>query len=55
MLVPKIENKIYALNYLIASKPPNTGEPITTAKVTIIPNAAITIPKRLFIQNMGLF
>lgn len=35
-------------NYLIASKPPNTGEPIITAKVTMSPKAAITIPKRLF-------
>ena len=42
-------------NYLIASKPPNAGEPIITAKVTMSPKAAITIPKRLFIQNAFVF
>ena len=43
------------LDYLIASKPPNAGEPIITAKVTIIPKAVITIPKRLFIENALVF
>ncbi len=42
-------------SYLIASKPPNAGDPITTAKVTIIPKTAITIPRRLFMQKLKLF
>ena len=51
----KLKIKFRMPNYLIASKPPNTGEPIITAKVTIIPKAAITMPKRLFIQNAFVF
>lgn len=42
-------------SYLKVSKPPNAGDPNTTAKVTIIPNPAITIPKRLFMQKIKLF
>lgn len=36
-------------NYRKESKPPNAGEPIITASVTIIPKTTPTIMKRLFI------
>ncbi len=38
-------------NYRIESKPPNAGEPIITANVTIIPKTTPTIMKRLFISK----
>ena len=38
-------------NYRIESKPPNAGEPIITANVTIIPKRTPTSMKRLFIPK----
>ena len=41
--------------HLIASKPPNAGEPMITANVTTIPKATITMPKRLFMKKTKRF
>lgn len=41
-------------NYRKVSNPPNAGEPIITANVTIIPKRTPTITKRLFIPKITL-
>jgi len=41
-------------NYRKESKPPNAGEPIITANVTIIPKRTPTSMKRLFIPKIPL-
>ena len=47
--------KIVDFHYLIESNPPNAGEPINTARVTMIPKPVITKPNLLFIKIKNLF
>lgn len=48
----EIKNNINLYDYLKESKPPIAGEPIITAKVTRIPKGVMTIPTRLFFDDM---
>ena len=41
-----------SVNYLIASKPPNIGDPIKIAATTTIPKTMPTITNRLFITKI---